>query len=66
MPLIQTATRVEYFYSIYIMDMAFVFPALIILGVLAAKQRGLGLLLLPVAFVKGFTLLFFRWAWAVC
>jgi len=38
--------------------MCFIFPAFIIIGIMAAKKQGLGLLLIPILFVKGFTLLF--------
>ncbi|MGE5623741.1 MAG: hypothetical protein ACM3UP_01815 [Methanocella sp.] len=58
LPLMRIGQQAEHFYSIYILDLAFVMPAFLILAVLTAKNRGLGLLLTPALFVKGFAMLF--------
>ncbi|OFW32779.1 MAG: hypothetical protein A2074_04630 [Candidatus Aquicultor primus] len=58
LPLMQTGKKPEFAYSIYILDMAFVLPALIITAFLMIKKQGLGLVLAPILFFKAFTLLF--------
>jgi hypothetical protein len=58
LPLIRTGQKIEFMYSIYIMDICFVLPAFIIIAIMTAKSQGLGLLLTPTLFIKGFTLLF--------
>lgn len=58
LPLMQTGRKIEFLYSVFILDMAFVMPAFIIVAFMAAKKQGWGLLLTPVLFVKGFTMLF--------
>ncbi len=55
---IQAGTKPEFMYSIFILDMCFIFPAFIIIIIKAIRKEGLGLLLLPVTFINGFTLLF--------
>lgn len=57
LPLMQEGVKIEFMYSIFILDLAIVLPSLAIIAVLAAKNRGIGLYLLPAVFVKGFTLL---------
>ena len=57
-PLIQAGQKIEYTYSIYILDLSFVMPAFAILAVMTAKNRGLGLVLTPALYVLGTTLLF--------
>lgn len=56
-PLIQQGNKLEFTYSIYVLDLGLVMPAFAIIGWMAAKKRGLGLLLLPVLLIKGFTVL---------
>jgi hypothetical protein len=58
MPLIQSGQRIEYTYSIYILDLSFIMPAFAILAVMTATNRGLGLILTPALYVLGATLLF--------
>lgn len=58
LPLMAAARRIEYYYSIYILDLGFIMPALLILAILSIRQNGLGLLLTPALFVKGFGMLF--------
>ncbi|MDW7675781.1 MAG: hypothetical protein SCK28_14725 [Bacillota bacterium] len=58
MPLMETGTKIENLYSIYILDMAFILPLFIVISIMALKNKGLGLLLIPTLFIKGFTLLF--------
>jgi hypothetical protein len=57
-PLMQTGTRVEHTYSIFILDMALVLPALIISAILIIRKNALGSIFAPILFFKAFTLLF--------
>lgn len=57
-PLMRTGAKIETTYSIYILDLCFVMPALVIAAVLILRNRGLGLVLAPALFVKGFAMLF--------
>jgi hypothetical protein len=57
-PLMRDGDRIDYIYSIFILDMAFVFPAFILSLVLILKRNALGLLLAPILFIKTFTVLF--------
>ena len=58
LPLIQAGEKIEFLYSIYILDLCFIMPAFVIIGIMAFKQLGLGLLLIPAMFILGFTLIF--------
>lgn len=58
LPLIQSSQKIEFIYSIYILDLCFILPLFIIVAMMTAKNEGLGLLLTPALLVKGFTLLF--------
>lgn len=58
LPLIRTGRKIEFLNSVYILDLCFIMPAFVILGVWTARNRGTGLLLTPAMFVLGFTLLF--------
>ncbi len=58
LPLMQEHRRIEYRYSIFILDCALLLPALLITAAKAARNDGLGLALAPAIFLKGFTLLF--------
>ncbi len=58
LPLIRAGQKIEFIYSVYILDLCFIMPAFIVIAVKVAKNNGLGLLLAPALFVVGFTLLF--------
>ena len=58
MPLMRSGEKIEFFYSIFVLDMVFVLPAIIISGVLLLKKNELGLIFAPILFFKAFTLLF--------
>jgi hypothetical protein len=58
LPLIQTGQKIEALYSIYILDMVFVLPALVISAVFLIRGKVLGLIFAPILFIKAFTLLF--------
>jgi hypothetical protein len=57
-PLMQTGQRIEFLYSIYILDLCFTLPAFILLAVMTLKKEGLGLVLAPAMFIQGSTLMF--------
>ncbi|MBD3240331.1 MAG: hypothetical protein GF331_07075 [Chitinivibrionales bacterium] len=52
-PLLQARERVEYFYSIYIIDLGLVMPAFVIAAVMALRRHFIGLMGLPALFVLG-------------
>lgn len=56
--IIRTGHQLENTYSIYILDMAIVLPAMVIIAAMAAKNKGLGLFLAPAKLINGFILLF--------
>lgn len=58
LPLMRNGEKIEFTFSIYILDMVFVLPAFLISAVLIIKRKGLGYLLAPILFFKAFTLLF--------
>jgi hypothetical protein len=58
LPLMQAGERIEYSYSIFILDMVLVMPALVISGILIIRKNALGLIFAPILFFKSFTLLF--------
>lgn len=58
LPLLSSGQRIEYLYSIYVLDLVFVMPAFLIVAYLNFKNYLLGKLLTPVLFIKGFTVLF--------
>ncbi|HDS58976.1 MAG TPA: hypothetical protein ENN54_01595 [Thermoplasmatales archaeon] len=57
LPLIQSADRIDYLYSIYILDLCFIMPAFVVVAAMAVKKQALGLLLTPALLVTGFTVL---------
>lgn len=57
-PLIMAGDKIEFLYSIYILDLCFIMPAFFITGIMAIGKAGHGLLLLPAMFILGFTLIF--------
>jgi hypothetical protein len=58
LPLVQAGEKIEFLYSIYILDLCFIMPAFVIIGIMALRKAGLGLLLIPAMFILGFTLIF--------
>ena len=57
-PLIQTGDRVEYLFSIYIIDLVWVMPAFLILAWLLYKNHKTGIVFLPALFIVGFGIIF--------
>jgi len=58
LPLLQIGDKIENLYSVYILDLVFIMPAFVIVGIMTLRKAGLGLLLIPALFVLGFTLIF--------
>jgi hypothetical protein len=58
LPLIQSGEKIEFLYSIYILDLCFIMPAFAIIGIMALRKVELGLILIPAMFILGFTLIF--------
>jgi len=56
-PLIQTGSKLEFLFSVYILDLCFIMPAFVLVAIQTIKQKALGLLLVPAMFILGFTLL---------
>ena len=52
-PLLKTGERIEYTFSVYIIDLVFIMPAFVMAGVMAIRQRALGLVGLPALFIVG-------------
>ena len=57
-PLMQNGERIEYTFSIFILDMVFVLPAFLISAFLILKKNVLGYVFATMLFFKAFTLLF--------
>lgn len=56
--LIQASKKLEFTYAIHILDLCFIMPLFIIIAIMVIKNIDLGILLAPVLFIKGFTVLF--------
>ena len=54
----QASDKIEFLYSVYILDLCFIMPAFVIVGIKALRKARLGLLLIPAIFILGFTLIF--------
>jgi len=52
-PLLESGRRIDFMYSIYIIDLSFVMPAFVIASVLAWRRHPVGLMGLPALFVLG-------------
>lgn len=57
-PLMRTHDRIEYLYSIYILDLCFVMPAFVITAVMALRGQPLGVVLAPAIVIVGFFVIF--------
>jgi hypothetical protein len=58
LPLMSSGQKIDSLYSIFILDLCFIMPAFLVLGLMAYRNRSLGLMLLPGMFILGFTLIF--------
>jgi hypothetical protein len=50
-PLLQTGERIEYTFSVYIIDLVFIMPAFVISALLAVRKRAVGIVGLPALFI---------------
>jgi len=57
-PLMRSGEKLEYLFSIYILDLCFIMPAFLIVAYKLLKKDNFGFLVTPALFVLGFTLLF--------
>ena len=56
--LIKQGTKIEFTFSVYILDMIFIMPAFLIIASLLSKKSKVAYVFAPVMFFKSFTLLF--------
>jgi hypothetical protein len=57
-PLMRDHNRIEYLYSIYILDLCFVMPAFFITAVMNLRRMPLGILMAPALMILGFFVIF--------
>jgi hypothetical protein len=57
-PLMQARNRIEFLYSIYILDLCFVMPAFFISAVMSLRRMPLGILITPAILIMGFFVIF--------
>ncbi len=58
LPLMQEHNRIEYLYSIYILDLGFVMPAFFITAIMSLRKMPLGILMAPAIMIVGFFVIF--------
>jgi hypothetical protein len=56
-PLIRTGDRIEFAFSIFIIDLVFIMPAMAIAGIMAIRRRPLGVVGVPALFILGIGIL---------
>jgi hypothetical protein len=57
-PLMRDHNRIEYLYSIYILDLCFVMPAFVIIAIMSLRRMPLGILMAPAIMILGFFVIF--------
>ena len=57
-PLMQTHDRIDYLYSIYILDLGFIMPAFFITAIMSLRKKPLGILMTPAIMIIGFFVIF--------
>ncbi len=57
-PLMREHNRIEFLYSIYILDLCFVMPAFFITAVMSLRRQPFGILLAPAIMILGFFVIF--------
>ena len=57
-PLMRDHDRIEFLYSIYILDLCFVMPAFFITAVMGLRRMPLGILMAPAMMITGFFVIF--------
>ena len=54
---IRRAEKLEFTYGVYILDLCLVMPLFLIAAVMLVRDEGMGYMLAPILFIKGFTVL---------
>lgn len=57
-PLMREHNRIEYLYSIYILDLCFIMPAFFITALMSLRRMPLGILMAPAIMILGFFVIF--------
>jgi hypothetical protein len=57
-PLMREHERIEYLYSIYILDLCFIMPAFFMIAVMSLRRKPLGILMAPAMMILGFFVIF--------
>jgi hypothetical protein len=57
-PLMQEHNRIEFLYSIYILDLGFVMPAFIVTAIMSLRRMPFGILMVPAMMIVGFVVIF--------
>jgi len=57
-PLMREHNRIEFLYSIYILDLCFVMPAFVMLAVMSLRRQPFGILMTPAMMILGFFVIF--------
>ncbi len=57
-PLMRDRNRIEFLYSIYILDLCFVMPAFVITAIMSLRRMPLGILMAPAIMILGFFVIF--------
>ena len=58
LPLMREHTRIEYLYSIYVLDLCFVMPAFFIAALMSLRKLPFGILMTPAIMILGFFVIF--------
>jgi hypothetical protein len=58
LPLMQEHNRIEFLYSIYILDLGFVMPAFFVTAIMALRKQPFGILMAPAMMIVGFFVIF--------
>lgn len=58
LPLMRTHNRIDFMYSIFILDLCFVMPAFFITAIMSLRRMPLGILLIPAILILGFFVIF--------
>ena len=58
LPLMQEHNRIEFLYSIYILDLGFIMPAFLITAIMALRKQPFGILMAPAMMIVGFFVIF--------
>ncbi len=58
LPLMQEHHRIEYLYSIYILDLGFIMPAFFVTAIMSLRKMPLGILMVPAMMIVGFFVIF--------